>query len=200
MPENHDSRSDFLFVTLIVPDTRRRRELAAAIAGASHAIAREFDQPMQGDLSKFARLGCDIAIVDLDDDIDQAVRVIESICGHNPSTTVMAYSATTDLALVRRAMQAGARDFLTEPLHPELACGRRSPASLRAVPGSKKASGKLLVLAPCKASSVGVTSVATNFAIALTKESGARVVVVDLDLRMGRYGACSRSDAFLFGG
>ena len=113
MPDNTDSLSNFLFVALIVPDDRRRRALARTIAGVPRAVAREFgDHPMREDAAQFTHLGCDIAIVDLDDDIEQSVRVIEGISRHNASTTVMACSRGIDLTLVRRAMQAGARDFL----------------------------------------------------------------------------------------
>jgi pilus assembly protein CpaE len=181
MPDNPDFQS----VALIVPDTRRRRTLADAVAGGSrHAIIREFgDEPMTGDLSALSRLGCNVAIVDLDYDIDQAVRVIENICLRSPSTTVMACSAKSDLPLARRAMQAGARDFLAEPVFAETvrAAFDRLPAR-RISP--EKAPGKLLVFVPSKRG-VGVTSIASNFAVALSRESGARVAIVDTDLQMG---------------
>jgi len=192
---------DFRFVALIVPDPQRRHMLAAAIAGSRQAIARELaDYPTSGDLSEFARLDCDVAIVDLDSDVEQGLRVIEGICNRNSSTTVMAWSVASNLALIRRAIQAGARDFLTDPIDAETlreAFARISSRRAR----QEKAPGKLLVFVPSK-SGVGVTSVATNFAIALTKESGARVVLVDLDLQMGDAAlhlgltaGCSVSDA-----
>ncbi len=184
MPDSSDARSDFLFVALIVPNADRRRTLAAAIAGTPHTMVREFgDDSMGGNPARFARLGCDVAIVDLDCDIDQAVLAIESICGLNPSTTVMAWSGKTDLAVVRRAMQAGARDFLTDPLVPERIREAFARISSRRT-WQEKGSGKLLVFGSGKGG-VGVTSLAANFSIALAKESGARVVVVDMDLQMG---------------
>ena len=71
MPDNPDSTSNFLFVALVVSDAQRRRALAAAITGTRHAIVREYgDQPLSGDLSAFARLSCDVAIVDVDTDLD----------------------------------------------------------------------------------------------------------------------------------
>jgi pilus assembly protein CpaE len=181
MPDNPDFQS----VALIVPDTRRRRSLAAAISGGSrHAIIREFaDEPMSGDSSAFARLGCNVAIVDMDHDIDQAVRVIENICLRNPSTTVMACSAKSDLPLARRAMQAGARDFLAEPVFAETVKAAFDRISSRRT-FQEKAPGKLLVFIPSKRG-VGVTSIASNFAISLARESGARVAIVDMDLQMG---------------
>jgi pilus assembly protein CpaE len=183
MPDNPDSIPNFLFVALIVPDPPRRRALAAAISASRHAIVREFDQPMLGDLSVFARLGCDVAIVDLDNDIDQAVGIIESICLRNPSTTVMACSARSDLALARRAMQAGARDYLAEPVYADTVKSAFDRISSHRT-FQEKAPGKLLVFVPSKRG-VGVTSIASNFAVSLTRESGGRVVIVDLDLQLG---------------
>jgi pilus assembly protein CpaE len=181
MPDNPDFQS----VALIVSDTRRRRSLADAISGGSrHAIIREFaDEPMSGDSSAFARLACNVAIVDMDHDIDEAVRVIENICLRNPSTTVMACSAKSDLPLARRAMQAGARDFLAEPVFAETVKAAFDRISSRRT-SQEKTPGKLLVFVPSKRG-VGVTSVASNFAISLARESGARVAVVDMDLQMG---------------
>ena len=202
MPED-PSTPNFVFVALIVPDDRRRRALASAIGKAPHAVAREFGEDlMVADSSRFATLGCDVAIVDLDGDIGQAVRVIEAIRGRSPSTTVMACSARTDLTLIRRAMQAGARDFLPEPLSPETIRDAFSRISCRNSNNfEEEPKGRLLVFASSKGG-VGVTSLASNFAVALTRESGARVAIVDLDLQrgdvalgLGLTGACSVMDA-----
>ena len=43
MSDNPDRQSDFLCVTLVVPDPQRRRTLAAVIAETSRTIVREFD-------------------------------------------------------------------------------------------------------------------------------------------------------------
>src|SRR4051812_26492977 len=87
-------------VALLVPDPQRRRALARLIAGLPRAVARDLgNDALRRDPSELARLGCDMAMVDMDADLDQAVRVIETICSHNPSTTVIACSAKKDLGL-----------------------------------------------------------------------------------------------------
>jgi pilus assembly protein CpaE len=152
------------------------------------------------DPSEFARLGCEVAIVDVDQDIEQAVHVIEGICTRSASTTVMACSAKKELALVRRAMQAGARDFLPEPVLLETMKDALARISFRRI-FQEQTPGKVLVFTSSKAG-VGVTSLAANFAIALTRESASRVVVVDLDLHggdialgLGLTASCSVADA-----
>jgi pilus assembly protein CpaE len=128
-------------------------------------------------------LACDVVIVDLDYDIDQAIGVIEDICSRNAATTVMAYSSRNDSTLMRRSMQAGAREFLIEPFLPETVAEAFARTSSRR-PGREKSEGKMLVFVPSKGG-VGVTTIAANFALALTRESGAKVVVVDMDFQLG---------------
>jgi pilus assembly protein CpaE len=178
------AKANTLSVALVVPDAMRRRSLATALNGSQFTIAREFDAyPSAANLPEIARLDTPVVVVDLDKDVEQAMRVIESICSRNPSTTVMAYSSRNDSTLMRRSMQAGAREFLTEPLLPETLGEAFTRASARR-PNQEKALGKTLVFIPSKGG-VGVTTIALNFALLLSKESGAKVVVVDLDFELG---------------
>lgn len=197
------ARSNSLSVALIVPDSARRRALATVVAGSQAAVVRVLENyPSQDEFSEMAPLDCDVAIVDLDKDLDQAIRVIESICSRHPAMTVMAYSTRNDSTLMRHSMQAGAREFLVEPLLPATA-SEAFARTLARRPNQTKAPGKTLVFVPCKGG-VGVTSIALNFALALTKESGAKVVLVDLDFQLGEValgfgmsGPFSVSDALL---
>jgi len=185
MPDNpNSSKSNTLSVAVIVPDARRRRVLVTELAGSQLSIGQEFAAyPARDELPDFAKLSCDIVIVDLDDEVEQAVAVIENICSHDTATTVMAYSSRNDPTLMRRSMQAGAREFLVEPLSPAAVAETFARTSSRQ-PVKVKPPGKLLVFVPSKGG-VGLTTVTTNFALALTKESGAKVVVVDLDFQLG---------------
>jgi pilus assembly protein CpaE len=80
-------------------------------------------------------------------------------------------------------MEAGAREFLVEPVLPETLRDAFARAAARRS-NQEKAAGKALVFAPAKGG-VGVTTVALNFALALARESGAKVVVVDMDFQLG---------------
>lgn len=185
MIETPDSAiSNALSVALIVPDAGRRAALSAVMAGSRATIVREFAEFPQRDIpGELARLDPDVVVVDLDDDIRRAIGVIEEICARNSSVTVMAYSGRNDANLLRRAMQAGAREFLIDPLLPDTVAEALTRALARR-PRQKKAAGKMLVFVPTKGG-VGATTLASNFAMALTSESGARVVVVDTDFQLG---------------
>jgi len=185
MPDITDSaKSNVLSVALIVPDAGRRQSLATALSASPFAIMRAFGTwPSPGDLLEIARMKCPVAVVDLDTDTEQALRVIENLCRRDVSMTVMAASSRNDVTLLQRAMQAGAREFLVEPLLPDSVSEAFARASGRR-PSREKALGKTLIFMPSKGG-VGVTTIAANFALALTKESAARVVVVDLDFERG---------------
>lgn len=173
------ARSRSLSVALIVPDAGRRRSLEAALTGSQIGLARQYAAyPSRADVPD-----SDVVIVDLDHDVDRAIRVIEDICGRHATTTVMAYSGTNDSNLMRRSMQAGAREFLIEALLAETIAEAFARTSSRR-PGRDKSEGQTLVFVPSKGG-VGVTTIAANFALALTKESGAKVVVVDMDFQQG---------------
>jgi pilus assembly protein CpaE len=177
-------RSCVLPVALIVPNVTRRRSLAAALVKSPFTIAREFeDYPSSDDLLGIARLNCHVVIVDLGGDVEQGLRAIEDICRRHVSTTVIAYSSRNDSALMRRSMQAGAREFLFDPLLPEAVAEAFALASARR-PDKEKAAGKTMVFVGSKAG-VGATTCALNFALALHGESEAKVVVVDLDFQLG---------------
>jgi pilus assembly protein CpaE len=182
LPES--DRSNALSVALIVPNDARRRALVAALAGSRSTIAQEFvAYPSRDDLPKIARLHCDVIIVDLDGDVEQAMHVIRNLCGYTVAVTVMACSGNNDLTLMRQSMEAGAREFLVEPFLPEALREAFARASARRS-NQEKAAGKALVFASAKGG-VGVTTIALNFALALARESGGKVVVVDMDFQLG---------------
>jgi pilus assembly protein CpaE len=185
MPNTPDATEPrALSLILIGPDTPRRRVLVAALAGSHFTIVREFDDYLtRGDQAEIGQRECDAVIVDLGDEIERGLQVIENISSRNGSMTVMAYSVTNDPVLMRRAMQAGAREFLTEPLLPATVGELVARASTRR-DGQAREPGKLLVFMASKGG-VGVTTMVLNFALALTKRCGARVVAVDLDYQLG---------------
>jgi DNA-binding NarL/FixJ family response regulator len=121
MPETQDSpRLNDLSVALIAPETVRRQSITQALAGSQFKVEREFSAwPSQGDLHEIARLKYPVTVVDLDSDTDRALRVIEDLCSRDVTMTVIAFSGRSDATLLRRSMQAGAREFLIEPVQPE---------------------------------------------------------------------------------
>jgi pilus assembly protein CpaE len=172
-------------VALIVPDGGPRQTLARLFAGLNVPIRECTEYPYPAVLDELIELGCDVFIVDLNTNADQALASIESICSHNASATVMAYSSGADSELLVRSMRAGAREFLTAPVAPGIMTDALTRALARREKTKKqKAAGKIIVFVGAKGG-VGVTTIATNFAITLTDEGAGKVVVVDLDVHLG---------------
>ena len=180
-------RASVLSIVLVAPDEGRRGILMRALTGQQAAIAREFSAyPNIAHLAKVTDVDCDVVLIDLEADPEVALDLVESVCGQNPALTVMAYSSKGAPDLLVRCMRAGAREFLTDPLSSATLSDALIRASARRLETDrrKKVSGKMLVFVGAKGGT-GVTTLASNFAIALQKESGREVALVDLDIQLG---------------
>ena len=175
-----------LSAALIGPEELRRHAVAEALAGSQARIVRELKAyPGLDDLPRLLEVHYDVVIIELDTDPEHALDLVEAICAAN-SATVMVYSAQSDTTLLVRCMRAGAREFLSLPI----SAGAIEEALVRAmvrrpaVRTARKATGKLIVFIGAKGGS-GVTTIATNFAVAMTQESQLSTLLIDLDLPMG---------------
>jgi pilus assembly protein CpaE len=173
-------------IALIAPDAVRRASLARILAGSNLSVTREFTTyPESRDLEELTALECDVYIVDLDANVEQALGLIENLCSRDAAATVMATSRSGDSGLLIRSMRAGAREFLPDPIQVSVISEAITRALARREKSQQQApAGKVLMFAGAKGGS-GVTTVSTNFAIALTKENAGKVVIVDMDLQLG---------------
>ncbi|HVJ07449.1 MAG TPA: AAA family ATPase [Acidisarcina sp.] len=178
--------TNVLSVALIGPEEHRRKAVARALAGPQASVTREFSSyPGLDDVPRLLENDYDVIIVDLDSNPEHALDLVESICG-NGSATVMVYSAQSDSEMLVRCMRAGAREYLTQPIAPSTIAEALVRASVRrpAARPPKKAPGKLLVFVGAKGGS-GVTTIASNFAVALAQECNRNSLLVDLHLPLG---------------
>jgi pilus assembly protein CpaE len=178
--------ANVLSVALIGPAENRRQAVASALAGSQASVTREFPSyPSLDDVPRLLEREYDVIIVELDSSPEQALDLVEHICG-NSSVTVMVYSARSDSELLVRCMRAGAREFLTQPIAPSTIAEALVRASVRrpAARPAKKIGGKLFVFTGAKGGS-GVTTVASNFAVSLAQESGQSTLLIDLGLPLG---------------
>ncbi len=179
--------ANVLSVALIGPAEQCRKAMASALAGSQASVMREFSSsyPSLDDVPRLLETGYDVIIVELDSNPEQALDLVEQICGQS-TATVMVFSARSDSELLVRCMRAGAREFLTQPIAPNTIAEALVRASVRRPTGrpAKKAGGKLLVFTGAKGGS-GVTTIASNFAVALAQESGQNTLLIDLGLPLG---------------
>jgi pilus assembly protein CpaE len=146
----------------------------------------------------------DINMPDMDG-IQATTLITESV----PTAAVIMMSVQNDPDYLRRAMLAGARNFLTKPILPDelyntirtvhtrnkpiaaqyTAMANQAPVNVRTVdqaPGTENRAGHIVVVYSPQGG-VGTTTVATNLASGLMKE-GIRVLLVDADLQFGDIG------------
>jgi pilus assembly protein CpaE len=186
-PNDGDSfGADVLSVAVIGPEQQGRMAVAKAVSGFNPGVVREFSSyPQLDDLPKMLKSDFDVIIVELDTNPEHALDLVEHICGQI-SATVMVYSAHTDSELLVRCMRAGAREFLIQPIAPSTITEAMVRASVRrpAHRPTKQAGGKLLVFLGAKGG-CGVSTLAANFAVALTQGSHQRTALLDLNLPLG---------------
>jgi pilus assembly protein CpaE len=175
-----------LAVIILGASEARRNVLATALGGAQAHVTKSAALPTRDALAPIIQQQCDVLIVDINEDPERCLELIEAAAGAESSMTVMAYSRLGGPDLIVRCMRAGAREFLSEPLDPGVIAEALIRAAVRREEAQpkKKTAGKCLVFVGAKGGS-GVTTIAANFAVALTRESDQKVVLLDLGLRLG---------------
>ncbi|MGA2350474.1 MAG: AAA family ATPase [Terracidiphilus sp.] len=186
-PISDSAGSVVLSVALIDPDDQCREGVADALGGFQGTKVQEFSSfPADlDDLPQMLDQRYDAVIIGVDSDPDYAFDVVESICAQGNSS-VMVYSAQTQLDLAIRFMRAGAREFLILPLLRADIAGALARVSIRrtATPHGRKTSRKLFAFLGTKGG-CGVTTIASNFAVALAQESGQKTLLIDFGLPLG---------------
>ena len=140
-----------------------------------------------------------VVIMDINMPDMDGITATELIAKDVPSAQIVILSVQSDADYLRRAMMAGARDFLTKPPSGDelISTIRRAyeisrlrittmPAQAMAGPGGQAMvpqEGKIITIYSAKGG-VGCTTLATNLAVALHTED-TRVAMVDCNLQFG---------------
>ena len=189
LPDTDALGANLLSVALIGPQERNRVAVADALAGSTSGLPHQLPfYPDLDQIPKLVELNIDVIIIELDSDPETALELVENLCAGCPAT-VMVYSAGADSELMIRCMRAGAREFLTLPF----ATGSMAEAMVRAAVrratirtpvNPRRPDGKLFVFFGAKGGA-GVTTLASNFAVSVARESGKKTLLIDLDLPFG---------------
>ena len=177
-----------LTVALLGPDEQRRKVVASAISRRPGLKIHEFSSfpPRLEDLPQMLAQAYEAVIIDVDSEPDYAAALVESLCASG-RTYVMAYSANADMKRAVHFMRLGVREFFTLPLDPDEVSAALARASTRRAappPQGEKRNGRLFVFLGSKGG-CGVTTLASNFALALAQESDSSTLLMDLGLPLG---------------
>ncbi len=135
----------------------------------------------------------DVALVDMDLPVMDGLKVAQSITATLPSVQVILMSVHKELLCVRRAMHAGARDYVVKPAEledlPEKIRQVNSLVRKPVEPTVEEAAeeGRIITVFSPRGGS-GVTTLAVNLAVALREITKDRVIVVDGSLQFGDVG------------
>jgi pilus assembly protein CpaE len=157
------------------------------------------------------RLQPDIVLTDVNMPVMDGIQLTETLASELPTSPVIIMSVQGERDYLRRAMQAGAREFLIKPFsHDELVAAirrvyeleqkkgtflARSNPPVAEAPAAPRSGGPAEVLLVFSGKGgVGKTVIATNLAVGLAEHTGGRVALVDLDLQFGDVGVMLNLD------
>lgn len=179
-------RDSSLSVGLIGVNDQNRLAITRELAGPDVGVLRDFYRvPLPEELAELLEQKLDLLIVDVDHDVDNALQFVERLAALRVAT-VMVYSSNPEADLVKRCLFAGAHEFLDLPLKPGQMAGALVRAAARRPESARRAANdpELFVFFGVKGG-VGVTTIATNFALLLAEESTKKTLLIDLDLPLG---------------
>lgn len=129
----------------------------------------------------------DIGLVVIDSNTEKSLELVASVSGSSPDCSILVVSSSSDGNLILQAVRAGAKEFLTQPLHVEELLGALSRINERRFgrSDSGKPRGSQMIAVAGATGGVGTTSIAVNLACALASYELNSVALVDLDLCLG---------------
>ena len=128
----------------------------------------------------------DIGVVAIDTDPEKALKLIANLREAAPECSLLVVSSSSDGQLILRAMRAGAKEFLTQPVGiEELVSALDRIGNQRASKGDGKTRSCQVLAVAGATGGVGSTSLAVNLGCALASNDRNSVALVDLDLSLG---------------
>ncbi len=185
MPKNLD-------IVVVDPDVNSRADTARALQLSDFNVSGEAAYGIDA-VTMVKDKNPEVVVLSMDEPIARATQTMSSIADALPDTPIIVYSGLSDAASVRRAMVAGARDYLVKPPRPEelaraiysvLEQEERRRSRLSGETASSAARGTVITVFGAKGG-IGKTTISTNLATSLAKHSNSSVAIVDMDTRFG---------------
>ncbi len=128
----------------------------------------------------------DIGIVSLNHNPEKALQLVAQLHETSPECSIIVISSSTDGNLILRAMRAGVKEFLPQPVRIEdLVAALDRIGSQRFGRGDSKSRGSTVIAVAGATGGVGSTSLAVNLGCALAADPDNTVALLDIDLCLG---------------
>ena len=179
-------------IIVIDPDIEVRAEMRRMLTVSQFTVVGEADYGIEA-VTVAKEHPPDVFLVSMEEPVARALQTIEMLGAAAPDAAIIVFSSLSDAASVRRAMVAGARDYLMKPVKPEdvsrsvygiLEHEERRRLHFGDEVTEPVARGTILTVFGAKGG-IGKTTIATNLATSLVRATGANVVLVDMDTRFG---------------
>jgi pilus assembly protein CpaE len=179
-------------IIIVDPDLDTRADLKHMLSVAKLAVVGEADYGIES-VTASKEHPPDVFLINMEEPVARAIQTIEMLGSAAPKAAIVVYSSLADAASVRRAMVAGARDYLIKPLRPEdvnravygiLEQEERRRLQQDGDQSGPVARGTVVTIFGAKGG-IGKTTIATNLSAALVSTTQANVALVDMDTRFG---------------
>jgi pilus assembly protein CpaE len=177
---------------IVDTDLQARFEAKQVVKASGLTIAGECSFGMEA-VSTAQETRPDVVFLGVTEPIERALQTVEALQSLMPDMPILVYSETKELDVIRKAMMAGARDYLAKPIKPETlrqsvlaaleAEEKRKMRQLGQLPGAATA-GTIITVFGAKGG-IGKSTISTNLAVALAQQERSSVVIVDLDNGFG---------------
>ncbi|MBF6600089.1 MAG: P-loop NTPase [Dehalococcoidia bacterium] len=173
-------------------DVQARFETKQAVKASGLTLAGECGYGMEA-VSAASELRPEVVLIGVGEPLERPLQTAESLQSLLPDTPIIVYSDSKDIETIRKAMMAGARDFLTKPLR----AGPLKASVLAALEAEEKkklrqlgqlpaapTAGTIITVFGAKGG-VGKSTISSNLAVALARLESSSVCIVDLDNGFG---------------
>ncbi len=128
----------------------------------------------------------DIGIVALDNNPEKALQLVTQLHDASPECSILVVSSSTDGNLILRAMRAGVKEFLPQPVRIEdLVAALERISDHRFGRGDRGSRTSNVIAVAGATGGVGTTSIAVNLGCALAADERNSVALVDIDMCLG---------------
>ena len=182
---------DVIRVVLVDPLEESRTSMQKMLVGINTIWLSEVLTSYQEAAARAKDIAGHLIIVSLDQDIAQAVDLVQKLTQNNSGAVVIPASKSHDSDLILKVIRAGAREFLTLPAEPteildmitRLLRGRGESLST-------ESQAPRIISVTGAAGGVGSTTIAVNLAGTLAAAADQETILLDLDLFFGAVDAC----------
>lgn len=178
--------SNVLRVAIVDPHDPGREELKRLLLGLDSIWLEAECSRYEFFSDVVAQTNPDIGIVAIDADMDRALNLVGKVSAQSPECDILVLSSSHDGAVILKAMRAGAKEFLPQPVRlDDFLAALQRIRERRFGKGNQKADGSTVVAVAGVSGGVGCSTLAVNLGSALARNEKNSAVLVDLDLCLG---------------